>query len=126
MRILGKSYALLGLLLCSTPAFASDYSGLAFILYGGFGIAFAVVFVAAWAMTREIPQRWLRVLILSASAALFWTPIDLGGSWWPASCFFLDPGSATEAPVSIICTTALLWVFVMCLPRKDVTPRNRA
>jgi len=121
-RMRRTSSAALGLLMCSTPAFASDYSGLPVILYGGFGIAFAIVFAGAWAMTREIPQRWLRVLILSAIAALFWSPIKLGASWWPVCCFFLSAEDAAEAPLSIIATTVLLWTMVMCLPRKEVTP----
>lgn len=121
-RMLRTPSAALGLLMCSTPAFASDYSGLPVTLCGGFGIAFAVVFVGAWAMTREIPQRGLRVLVLSAIAALFWSPIKLGASWWPVCCFFLDLETATEGPFSIFCTTVLLWGFVMCLPRKNVVP----
>ena len=111
----------LALLLCSPPALASDYSGLPVVLFGFVGAIFAIVFALVWLLTKDISQRWLRVLVRCATAAFFWAPINLGAgdssAWWPACCFFLDSSSAAEAPVSILGTTLLLWVFSLCLPK---------
>ncbi|MHC9084049.1 hypothetical protein ACYX7E_03310 [Luteimonas sp. RIT-PG2_3] len=122
------TYAGLALLLCPMPALASDYSQLPVVLYGIFGVIFAVVFAAIWFLTKGVPQRWLRVLFRCAAAASFWAPIDLGtgdaSAWWPACCFFLDPPNATEAPASILVTTLLLWLFILCLPAAASDPRG--
>lgn len=118
----------LALLLCPTPALASDYSQLSVVLYGVFGTIFAAVFAAVWFLTKGVPQRWLRVLFRCVAAASFWAPIDLGtgdaSAWWPACCFFLDPANATEAPASILVTTLLLWLFILCLPAAASDPRE--
>lgn len=111
----------LAALLCPLTASASDYSGLPVLLYGATLIASVVVFAIVWALTRPIRRRWLRTLPLCLAATAFWAPIDLGAgshtARWPVSCFFLAPEQASEAPVSVLVTTLLLWCFVLCLPR---------
>lgn len=90
------------------------------ILYGGFAILFALVFAVVWFMTRPVGVRGLRLLIRAATVAVFWAPVNLGGggrdAWWPVCCAFLDPGAATEAPASILATTAVLWLLAYCRP----------
>ena len=116
-----KTAIWLALLLCSPPALASDYSGLPVVQYGFFGAIFAILFAVVWLLTKDISQRWLRVLVRCATAASFWAPINLGAgdssAWWPVCCLFLDSSSAAEAPASILGTTLLLWVFIICLPQ---------
>lgn len=122
-RVPSAASTALCLAMFAPAAQASDYSGLPVILYGGFAIVFALVFAVVWFMTRPIKVRGLRLLVRAATVAVFWSPVNLGGgghdAWWPVCCAFLNPEAATEAPASILATTAVLWLLAFCRPVAD-------
>lgn len=82
----------LSLLLMCPPAFASDPSGLIYVIYPFFLLLSVGVFSITWLLTAKL-NRYVRLFVRIFSLAIFWSPTYSANFYYPAFGAFIGGSS---------------------------------
>lgn len=117
-----KRLVILSLLLMCSPAFASDPSGLIYVIYPIFLLLSVGVFSATWLFTAKL-NRYLRLFLRIFSLAIFWSPTYSANFYYPAFGAFIGASSGNpwatiaSAIAFTLVIEGVVLAFSWCLKR---------
>lgn len=94
----------------SPAVFASDFTGLAYVLLGAYAVGFVAVYAVAWAIGNSIRYAGGRLLLHAAVLGFFLVPIVGHGFPLPAGLMLLTGTEPATALACIAVGTLVIWV----------------
>jgi hypothetical protein len=112
--------AVAALALLAGDAAASDYSGLAYVLWGMYFVCFLAVYAVAWALSTLVKSRGRRMLMHAVVIGSFLAP-SFGYEGFPALVLVFVDGASGMAFTSILVSVTVVWLVLwgMFGPAKD-------